>query len=111
MEDEELNDDILFLACTRPAMIAGVPMEAFGFNIIITGVAFLGGNNLLYLLVAPVLHVVFRLIVKNDYNQFRVLLVWFNTKLRCRNRGVWGGSSGSPIRQARRFAAKDLDYA
>ena len=26
--DERLTEDTLFLACTRPAMIAGVPMEA-----------------------------------------------------------------------------------
>ena len=51
MEDR-LVEDTLFLACTRPAMVAGVPMEAMGVNVILTGVVFLAGGNLFYLLVA-----------------------------------------------------------
>ena len=32
----ELEEDTLFIACTRPAMIAGVTMEAMGINVMAT---------------------------------------------------------------------------
>lgn len=110
MNDDRLIEDTLFLACTRPAMVASVPIEAVGINIMITGFCFLAGNNLLYLLVGPVLHFIFRLIVKNDHNQFRVLAVWLDTKMRCRNAGLWGGSSITPLKTVRRYSVRDLDH-
>ena len=33
MAEERLVEDPLFLACTRPAMVMGVPMEAMGVNV------------------------------------------------------------------------------
>ena len=41
MAEERLTEDPLFLACTRPAMVMGVPMEAMGVNVIVSGVVFL----------------------------------------------------------------------
>ena len=38
--DERLTEDTLFLACTRPAMIAGVPMEAMGLNLMVTATVY-----------------------------------------------------------------------
>lgn len=73
MASERLQEDILFLACTRPAMIFGVPMEAMGITVMVSTIAFLGAGSLLYLLIAPVLHVVFRAVCKADPNAFRVL--------------------------------------
>lgn len=46
MDDERLTEDTLFLACTRPAMIAGVPVEAMGVNIMVSGFAFLARGSL-----------------------------------------------------------------
>ena len=94
---ERLAEDTLFLACTRPAMVLGVPMEAMGINLILSTVAFLGGGSLLYLLIAPVLHLVFQAICKADPNAFRVLYLFVETKGRARNGGLWGGSSASPL--------------
>ncbi len=37
----ELEQDTLFLACTRPAMIGGVTMEAMGINMIFTTILFI----------------------------------------------------------------------
>jgi type IV secretion system protein VirB3 len=107
-ETERMAEDTLFLACTRPAMFLGVPMEAVGINIILSAVAFLAGHSLLYLLIAPALHVVFQAICKTDHNAFRVLWLYVETKGRSRNGSIWGGSSPTPLPLHRRFAVEEL---
>lgn len=109
--DDRLVEDTLFLACTRPAMVAGVPIEAMGVNLILTGVVFLAGGNLLYLIAAPVLHLVFRGICRSDHNAFRLLLAFAETKGRARNGRLWGGSSCTPLPLRRRFDVKELGRA
>lgn len=108
MAEERLAEDPLFLACTRPAMVMGVPMEAMGVNLILSGLVFLVGGSLLYLLVAPVLHMVFRAICRADHNAFRLLFVYVDTKGRARNAALWGGSSPSPLPLVRRYRAVEL---
>lgn len=107
--DERLTEDTLFLACTRPAMFLGVPMEAMGINVMLTAIAFLAGHSLLYLLIAPALHLVFQAICKSDHNAFRVLWLYVETKGRSRNGMVWGGSSQSPLPLRRRFSPLELN--
>jgi type IV secretion system protein VirB3 len=106
--DERLTEDTLFLACTRPAMVLGAPMEAVGLNIILTAIVFLAAHSLLYLLIAPALHLVFQAICKSDHNAFRVLWLYVETKGRSRNGILWGGSSPSPLPLLRRFSAREL---
>ena len=106
--EERLAEDVLFLACTRPAMFLGVPMEAMGINIILTAIAFLGGHSLLYLLIAPALHLVFQAICKSDHNAFRVLWLYVETKGRSRNGALWGGSSATPLPLRRRFVPLEV---
>jgi type IV secretion system protein VirB3 len=106
--EERLVDDTLFLACTRPAMILGAPMEAMGINIILTAIAFLAGHSPLYLLIAPALHLVFQAVCKADHNAFRVLWVYVETKGRARNSALWGGSSTAPLPLLRRFTAHEV---
>lgn len=103
--EERLAEDPLFLACTRPAMIAGVPMEAMGLNLMVSASAFLAGHSLLYLLTAPAAHLVFAAVCRNDPNAFRLLWLWFDTRGRARNAGLWGGASPAPlpVRRRRRF--------
>ncbi|MFN4287393.1 MAG: type IV secretion system protein VirB3 [Brevundimonas sp.] len=110
MADERLIEDPLFLACTRPAMVMGVPMEAVGVNVILSGIVFLVGGSLLYLLVAPALHLVFRAICKADHNAFRLLFVYVDTKGRARNGATWGGSSPTPLPLVRRLTAGGLRH-
>lgn len=110
MADERLTEDPLFLACTRPAMVMGVPMEAMGVNVILSGVVFLVGGSLLYLLVAPALHLVFRAICKADHNAFRLLFVYVDTKGRARNGVTWGGSSPTPLPVVRRLTPQGLRH-
>jgi type IV secretion system protein VirB3 len=99
---ERLTEDVLFLACTRPATIAGAPMEAMGLNVMLTATVFLAANSPIYLLIAPALHLVFRAICKHDPHAFRVLWQFVETKGRARNSAVWGGSSASPLPLVRR---------
>lgn len=106
MAEERLVEDPLFLACTRPAMVWGAPMEAMGVNLIVSGVTFLVGGSLLYLLVAPALHLVFRAICKADHNAFRLLFAYVDTKGRARNARLWGGSSPSPLPLVRRHSRR-----
>jgi len=106
MAEERLTEDPLFLACTRPAMVMGVPME--GVNVILSGLVFLVGGSLLYLLVAPALHMVFRAICRADHNAFRLIFVYIDTKGRARNSALWGGSSPSPLPLVRRYRAAEL---
>lgn len=101
--DEPLTEDMLFLACTRPAMVAGVPMEAVGVNLIVSASAFLAAHSLLYLLIAPALHLVFRAICRTDHNAFRVLFLYVQTKGRARTGALWGGSSCPPLPRPSRF--------
>ena len=51
MERQSLTEDLLFLACTRPAMWHGVPLEALAINGMATGVVFVMMANPFYLLI------------------------------------------------------------
>lgn len=104
---ERLAEDTLFLACTRPAMVAGVPMEAVGLNLIVSATIFLAANSPFYLLIAPALHLVFRAVCKHDHNAFRVLWQYVETKGRSRNGRLWGGSSATPLPLRRRYRAEE----
>jgi type IV secretion system protein VirB3 len=103
---DRLTEDTLFLACTRPAMVAGVPMEAFALNLMVTATVFLAANSPFYLLIAPALHLVFRAICKHDPNAFRVLFQFVETKGRARNSAAWGGASATPLPLLRRRRAE-----
>ena len=106
-----LEEDTLFVACTRPAMIAGVTMEALGINVMATTIFYLAAGSVAYALVGVVFHFVFRALVKHDHNMFRILLAWVETRGRSRNSFYWGGTSLSPLRLVRRSDEKDLGLA
>ena len=105
--DIRLTEDPLFLACTRPATVAGVPMEAMGVNIIVSATVFLALHALPWLLIAPVLHVVFRAICRHDPNAFRVLWQFIETRGRARNTATWGGASAAPLNVRRRYRSEE----
>lgn len=89
--------DTLFLACTRPPLILGVPMEAMGINLIASSVAFLAGGSLLYLLIAPAIHLVLRAVCRTDHHALRLLWLSIETRGRSRCAALWGGTSYSPL--------------
>lgn len=107
-EEERLVEETLFLACTRPAMVAGVPMEAMGLNLMVTATVFLSAHSPAYLLIAPAVHLAFRAICKHDHNAFRVLWMFVDTKGRARNGSLWGGSSSTPLPVKRRYVAAEV---
>ncbi|KQY15053.1 type IV secretion system protein VirB3 [Rhizobium sp. Root73] len=106
-----LEEETLFLACTRPAMIAGVTMEAMGLNIMLTTILYISAGSIAHALVGVVFHVVFRTLVKHDHNMFRILLSWIETRGRSRNTSYWGGATLTPLRLARRYDERDLNLA
>ena len=103
--------DICFLACTRPAMFLGVTMEAFGFNVIGSTIAFLVLGSIRYAVIGIVIHFVFRALIWHDHNRFRILLAWVETRGRMRNGLHWGGSTVTPMRIGRTHTQKDFNDA
>lgn len=97
MENEGLTEDPLFIACTRPAMWQGVPIQAMGFNSIVSTVFFVIMGNPLYMGIGVVVHYTIRHLVSRDYNMFKTIMLWSETKARARNTDLWGGSSVSPL--------------
>lgn len=108
---ERLHEDTLFLACTRPAMVGGVTMEAMAINAMFSCILFLGAGDVFYLGVGGIIHVVFRAVCKHDHNMFRVLRAYVETNARCLNKQHWGGSSVSPLKVVRRYSEKDFNLA
>ena len=109
-EPGALEDYTLFLACTRPAMIAGVTMEAMGINVIVSALLFLVCGSLLYGLVAIPIHLICRAVVRTDHNAFRILVAWLDTRGRSRNTGLWGGASVTPLRLVKYYDERDLGH-
>jgi len=99
------DTDTLFLACTRPAMFLGIPIQAFGVLIIGCGEVFvLSGlaTHSVWRLVwcaalALVSYAACRALTAIDHNIFGILFLWLITKGRASRNGMfWGGSSASP---------------
>ncbi|MFG1280324.1 type IV secretion system protein VirB3 [Xanthobacter autotrophicus] len=110
-ESVALEEDTLFLACTRPAMVAGVTMEAMGINVILTTILYILAGSIAYALVGIVFHRVFKTLVKHDHNMFRVLMAWIETRGRSRNGAFWGGTTLTPLKLVRRYDERDLGLA
>jgi type IV secretion system protein VirB3 len=107
----DIEEDTLFLACTRPAMIAGVTMEAMGLNIMLTTILYITAGSIAYALVGVVFHFLFRTLVKHDHNMFRILVSWMETRGRSRNTSYWGGATLSPLKLTRYYDERDLSLA
>ena len=99
MHDEARpTEDTLFLALTRPALWLGVPLEAALLIAMAAVLMLLLTSNPLYAIgLGGALLAAARLIVRSDYNMFRLIFLWGRTKGRSRNRAWWSGSSYSPL--------------
>lgn len=97
MTRDDLTQDLLFLACTRPAMWQGVPLEALAINGMATSIFFVLMSNPFYMLIGVVIHYAMRALISHDYNIFKTLVLWADTKARALNQDRWGGSSVSPL--------------
>lgn len=98
-----MNEDTLFLACTRPAMFAGVTMEAMALNVMATSILFILTSDFTMFGLGIGMHFILREVTKYDHNQFRVLFAWLNTRGKQKNLNRWGGGSTSPLRLVRTY--------
>lgn len=96
MEDR-ITQDTLFIACTRPSMWFGVPLQGALGNVCVVMVVFILLKNPLYLSIGFATHFAMRMIVSHDYNMFSVWGLWFATKARALDTARWGGSTVSPL--------------
>ncbi len=97
-EAEILTKNTLFLAVTRPALWAGIPIEAAVLLLISSASVLIQTNSPVYAaLVVAFGYSISRLIVRQDVNAFRLLFLWGRTKAGNRNRAFWGGSSYTPL--------------
>lgn len=113
------ESDVLFLACTRPAMFVGIPIQAFGVLIIVCGEVFvlsgLATHSVWRLVWCAALSLVSygicRVLTAIDHNIFGILFLWITTKGRAsRNATYWGGSSASPSPLRIRRQARDISF-
>lgn len=98
-EDREvIARNPLFLAVTRPALVAGIPIEAAVMILFAAVITLIGTGNPIYgAVVGAVMFVISRLVVRHDVNAFRLIFLWGRTKAANRNRVFWGGSSYTPL--------------
>jgi type IV secretion system protein VirB3 len=95
---ETLIKNPLFLAVTRSALWAGIPMEAAVLLLIGSASVLIESGSPVYaVVVAAFGYALSRAVVRHDVNAFRLLFLWGRTKLGNRNRSFWGGSSYSPL--------------
>lgn len=94
---DDLSEDTLFIALTRPATVLGVPYGGLILNFMISVSAFIGTTKLMYLFLGlPLFHLLMYAVCYKDINIFDTLFSWLRTNLRCRNRFFWGMASFSP---------------
>ena len=93
-----LTEDPLFLALTRPTLWLGVPVEAtMAIGMASVFILMIFGNPIWALVIGGTLLMAARLIVRSDYNMFTILFLAARTRASAPNKGVWGGSSFSPL--------------
>ena len=97
----------LFLACTRPALWFGAPIEAAAICLVAGQLVALALGSMLYMpIAAGILGTAARMISRHDPLVFRVLMAWGNTRPQHRDLGLaskqwWGGISVSPLKRRR----------
>jgi type IV secretory pathway VirB3-like protein len=86
--DDGIPKDMLYLACTRPAMKWGVPVEALMINLGVSYLAFMvvGHANLLSVrgaasvFIFPIVHGAMRMMTDIDHNMFRIVRLAAETR-------------------------------
>lgn len=71
--------DTLYLACTRPAMRRGVPVEGFAINLAVTFVFGMVMGSPLYWGLFIVVHLAMKALTDRNPFFFRELRLWFET--------------------------------
>ena len=93
---ERLEESPLFIAATRPALFAGVPLPVAGAFLMLAGFIIIFLQNPLYEVVMVPLWFGARVVVARDYNAVNVVMLWLRTAGRSIDGSVWGGATVSP---------------
>lgn len=93
---ERLEEDTLYLAATRPALFAGVPLPVAGCLLMIAGLLVVLLKNPLYEAAMFPLWFGAKVLVERDYNAVNVVVLFLRTAGRSIDGVEWGGSSVSP---------------
>lgn len=96
MNEEKLQDEPLFLAATRPALVGGVPLPLAGVFLMLAGFIIVLFQNPLYELLMGPIWIGARVLVSRDYNAADVVFLYLRTKARSIDSSLWGGASVSP---------------
>jgi type IV secretion system protein VirB3 len=91
-----LEQSILYIAATRPALFVGVPLPVAGFFLMAAGFVIVFLQNPFYELGITPFWMGARLLVARDYNAANVVLLWLRTAGRAVDSSAWGGSTVSP---------------
>ena len=94
---ELLEEAPLFVAATRPALVAGMPIGlAVAFMMVFALIMILGQNPFYELGLVP-LWFGARMIVRYDYNGVRIVTLWLQSSAQSFDAHRWGGASPSPF--------------
>jgi type IV secretion system protein VirB3 len=91
-----LEEHTLYLAATRPALFAGVPLPVAGALLMLAGFVIVMLQNPLYEMVMAPLWFGARIAVARDYNAVNVAYLYLRTAARGIDSAQWGGASVSP---------------
>lgn len=95
------NRHILFLACTRPAMKMGLPMEAWYLLLFGTGIGGMYAGHPIYWLVGGVAYLPLRALSNKNPNFFREWRTWLDTKAAVAGGTLWANTAGVSPRRVR----------
>lgn len=89
----------LAVGLTRPSLKFGVPYEALVLNLMVSVLALVLSQNLVWLAICLPIHAVCYLVCLKDPRTFELLLLWIITTLRTLviTRHYWSASSYSPL--------------
>jgi type IV secretion system protein VirB3 len=93
---EKLEESVLYLAATRPALFLGVPLPLAGAILMAAGLVIVLFQNPFYEVVMIPIWMGIRIVVARDYNAANVLLLWLRTAGTGVDGHIWGGSTVSP---------------
>lgn len=93
---EPLEESTLYLAATRPALFAGVPLPLAGVFLMAAGFIIVFLQNPFYETLLLPAWMAGRVLVARDYNAANVAFLWLRTSGRNIDSAVWGGATVSP---------------
>jgi|SRR5579859_2954666 len=92
----QLEESTVYVAATRPALFAGVPLPLAGLFLMAAGFVIVLFKNPFYEVLMVPVWAGARFMVARDYNAANVVLLWLRTAGRGVDSPTWGGATISP---------------